>query len=538
MGLIDDALALARRSRALGLNPFRRSMQGQPVDREALLRATLDVYLGRTGMYFEPLPGEANDNEKLGEGRSRPGRLDITRLRGWIDTLSNTYGGAPVRQWFVDGERVDEDDPVIAAVVEAYNLAEIDRVFEDVDAQMNLLGNVVLRPIFDEDVGELVVHQYRAPSVRVLDNRLNPRYPQATVLTATVARDGGRDEVHAEIWMDGQYLRLVEGEVVERASIPALPLVHCFNRLPNNLTGYWSSSIGPALAHVDRVLSNDYIGPLGYTAAMQGFSQAVIYGLDPGQAVTVGPGRVLKMSGDPDRRQGLEYVQPNAPINDLSELVEAMVRMIEQAHGIPAGLLDVDVSSSGAAIVQANAPLAEMRERRGKVFRRIETDLLRKTIGVLAGRDSRVPVGVDPDRYDVSVAYAEAQTAVSVNDRNAREKFLLDIGVLTIGDIAVQEFPDRWDSPQQANEELQGSAVKQLPTAPEVAEEKASEKSQSEPDEGQTVVPGNPYRIEERGNKFVVLKSDTGKLIGTHNTREAAEAQLQALHAADDEDEK
>lgn len=41
----------------------------------------------------------------------------------------------------------------------------------------------------------------------------------------------------------------------------------------------------------------------------------------------------------------------------------------------------------------------------------------------------------------------------------------------------------------------------------------------------------NPWHVEERDGKFVVVKNDTGEVVGTHPTREAAERQVAALYA-------
>lgn len=142
-------------------------------------------------------------------------------------------------------------------------------------------------------------------------------------------------------------------------------------------------------------------------------------------------------------------------------MMKEMVAMIRAAHGIPEGLLDVKTDSSGAAIVQAAAPLAEMREKRGKIFSRIERDLLRATIRVLAGRDKRVPLGIDATQYDVSVHYADAASSLTIDDKIKREQFLLQEGILTPGDIAVREFPDRWDDADAANEEIKGRKEEQ-----------------------------------------------------------------------------
>lgn len=39
-----------------------------------------------------------------------------------------------------------------------------------------------------------------------------------------------------------------------------------------------------------------------------------------------------------------------------------------------------------------------------------------------------------------------------------------------------------------------------------------------------------PYRIEKRGNKWVVVNEDTGKVKGTHDSEEKARAQMRLLY--------
>lgn len=46
----------------------------------------------------------------------------------------------------------------------------------------------------------------------------------------------------------------------------------------------------------------------------------------------------------------------------------------------------------------------------------------------------------------------------------------------------------------------------------------------------------NPYEIEKSGDKFRVVKSSSGKVMGTHDSKEEAVAQLQALEAAENDD--
>jgi len=67
----------------------------------------------------------------------------------------------------------------------------------------------------------------------------------------------------------------------------------------------------------------------------------------------------------------------------------------------------------------------------------------------------------------------------------------------------------------------------------ELAARPAAEKQQG--DYGGTVSdvkkPGNPWRIEKRGDKFVVVQADSGKVMGSHDSKEDAAKQVAALHS-------
>ena len=43
-----------------------------------------------------------------------------------------------------------------------------------------------------------------------------------------------------------------------------------------------------------------------------------------------------------------------------------------------------------------------------------------------------------------------------------------------------------------------------------------------------------PWSVKKKGGKFVVAKNENGKIVGTHDTRQKAEAQVRALYANED----
>ena len=40
-----------------------------------------------------------------------------------------------------------------------------------------------------------------------------------------------------------------------------------------------------------------------------------------------------------------------------------------------------------------------------------------------------------------------------------------------------------------------------------------------------------PYAVHKRGDKYVVVKKDDGKVMGTHESLEKARAQIRAIYA-------
>ena len=71
-----------------------------------------------------------------------------------------------------------------------------------------------------------------------------------------------------------------------------------------------------------------------------------------------------------------------------------------------------------------------------------------------------------------------------------------------------------------------------------IEEEEANEPDDPEPPspedlDGEIVVDGNPWRIERRNGKYVVVKVEDGSVAGTHPDEPSARAQLAALEASD-----
>lgn len=516
--ILDEAFKLARMGRAFP-KTLQRSEQGGFLyydcqNREAWLQAVLDLYDSKWVSFIDPMPGES-----YSEAMQRPGRFNINHLRQFISAWSATYTEDPVRVFYKNGTRLEADDPFVKALQDMYRDGCVNEAMNEVDGLLRLVGNAVLRPLYDEASSELVVHNYASPNVRVVENPRNPARPFATVLLGyTVKRNSegaSRKTEVAEVWTESGYWLLSGGGVTEAVPLDDKPpLVHCFDARPTNETGYFVECPGPDLAQITNILNNDFYGQLGYTTLMQGFGVTQVFGHD-GKELKIGPGRAIAFSGDQTLRQGVEFATSNAPLQDWVAIINAIVDKVQQVYGIPKSMLEVQTDASGAAIVRANAPLSEIRKARQKTFRKIETDFLRAMLRETRGRVDGIQGSINPDDYDVSVRYIEPDLALSTQDRINKDKHMLELGVLTPAQILMRERPDEFDTLEQAEEYLNEQTQTEAPPEAEgVLEE------------------GNPYRIEKDGNEFIVVKISDGKVMGRHPTRDKATAQFRALEAA------
>ena len=470
------ALKLAKLDRKMVATPFSRRNSGkwaffEDQQREGVLHAVHDIYNFAFAMHNDPLPAERKRPE---EYLDRPGRISINHLRRWMEIWAVTYANEPTRVFFKDRERLDNSDPVVAALQELYRDADIDCVLSDVDKDLYLYANEILRPFWDEESNELVIHCHKSFDARVIPNRQNPRNPWATVLLGDemeFGADGAWQKIPcAEIWTAETYRFLRGSEIIEQENLDSPPpLVHCFNSNPNLRTGYWLEALGIPLAALTVRMSEDGYGPLFEAILNQAIGMMQVFGAVQG-GIEVGVKRAMHFP-DPESGARAEYIQSGADLMGFIDGIKYIVDTIRESFGIPQSMLSVEVDASGAAIIQANGPIAEIRKARAKVFRNIERDLLRAILYVVRGRVDGIPATLDPEAYDVSVFYEPPQASASVQDMIAQETHDLDLGITTPAEILMRRRPDMFDDVEEAqkfieeNQERRMEGVKALTEA-------------------------------------------------------------------------
>lgn len=475
--------------------------------REMLLLAVKDVYEACWEEHYDPLPGQDNT-----EARQAPGQMRLQYAAKWTRTLATTYKDEPERVFYYKGERLDEDDPRVEALQKAYRDAMVNERLEVTDYDLRQFGNETWAIYYDEDFGKWSIHRYPSYAVRVVENELTPRCPWATVLVGEQHHrdDSGRASKtkKAQIWVPptrneaGQFINLVDNNITDAGPLVTQrpPLIHFADCPQDNMTRFYVNALGLQLARLNVAVNEDYLNPLGYTTLMQGFAQMVLTGAGKDAKIEIGPGRAIKLNptGDADWQGGVEFAQPNAPLTEIVDVMQSVIAEIRQVHDIPAEELDVQTDSSGAAIVQAKAPLAERRKARFKIFREPENEIMRTFIDV--GRSYGVTGfegfgSHDLEDYEVSVGFGPPEISQNTQDRIAQEKHDLSLGIITEGDILMRRYPDRFDSAEEAQEFIDANKKKRA--VEQAAQMKAAGFEPGQPGDKDDVTPGSQKEPDE-----------------------------------------
>lgn len=523
---LTDAIKIAKSPRPQADNPLaRRSNARMNIEnrneREATLRAVHDAYDANFGKYDDPQPVMRKAPTQYLE---QPGRISVNILKLFIDAISVSYDEPPQRVYYRNGERVEGDDPVVKALNKQHAAADFDRFMGQIDRWLRLFGNTVARPRWDEEAQQLVYLAYPSYCVRVVENALNPRAPRAVALLGYYngVDDSGLPKIEetAEVWTPDTYVELKNGEEVMRADLASpeyryefMPLVHCFDSPPFGGQGrYYVPAMGWPLAQQNQRLNEDYISQYAYATLMQAIGIMVVKGQIEGELI-ISPGRAIHFPNAEDGSM-LSSVAQNASLNDFRECINFIIDLLRETYGIPKSMLNAEVSSSGQAIIQASAPLAEIRKHRQGLFSKIETDLLRATLQELRGRADGFDYNLNPMEWEVSLVYPDPAANMSTNDRVLLDQHLVGMGVLTPAEILMREKPGQFDTVEQAEEWIE-----------------AHQPEKEEEDAGEVEAEGNPYKVVKRGDEFCVVKADGSKTMKCYQSREEAMDYFKALEA-------
>jgi hypothetical protein len=456
--LLSEVERLARLERGFPVTPFFRREFGQWAyremqSRESLLSAVLEIYRGNIGPYIDPFP-----SENLAEARRKVGRIQLPLLMSFVNKWNTLYTEEPVRVFEYDGKRLENTDERAQILSELYRKAHINDLLEQADNMLRLTGVVALRPWYDAGNQELVVHLYSANNIRVIENRNNPKRPLAVALVGSYRKeegDGGATLRQCAEFFTAESMGVLDGDKISNTALETErpPVAFGWEKYPTNKSGFFVDSPGPGLAAIDRLIANDFTSHLGFVTIMQGFGIPVTWGLQKGSTFAVGPDKTIDFDGDPDKKEDLEFKNTGAPLEEISTVIRSIIDWVRECYDIPRSMLDASMTSSGVAQVEANAPLGILRTRRAKQLRPLESDLVKRASDIL--RASGVfSSSLDPAKVGVSVYYPEPQISKSTDKQIAEDTFQLSHGIITRAEIYMREYPDRFDTEEEAEQFL------------------------------------------------------------------------------------
>ncbi len=386
-------------------------------------RFAWDMYCGDQVRYIPRLPGES-----ALEFQRRPHKQFLNLTRVVIDVLSQLYR-RPVERRIDGAERI--------ARIHASN--PMDRLMLGVDRLARLQGVAAVMVTYEHD--EVRYWPWPAHRVIVLPDALRPHVPLAVI--AFAAGDGSL----CHVWDPLRSATVSGGRVIREAEhqYGRVPFAFVHDRLP--VDGFWVEGRGRSLAWANNEF-NAKLSELAHTVAMQGFGVMEIVNPDPAQDIAIGPARAIRFTVSGNEPFGVNFKSPGAPIRELIEDLEFLLRTLLKTQRVPESLLSVQPLSnqSGVSILAQQTPVLEDRIERQDVFRAFEGELLEVTQAVLQAHE-----GPQPDAT-IHLNYPEPELEQSAAERIAADEFRLKHGLVTPWELMLRDNPDRFTDLEEARQ--------------------------------------------------------------------------------------
>lgn len=361
--------------------------------------------------------------------------FQVNAVKKVINKRANLYRLAP-RRMFTNFDQV--------AGEEIYRAGNVDIVLKRLSRLTKLLKTTVLQVGWMNDQLTLSVVTPAVLDVVFSD----PQTPERFVITHRAANE---KEVTYSDWTRRTYTRRdYRGNPIKVDSNPhglnpygLLPFVCLFDSLPDDqffIPG--GDDLIESQEAINVALSN-----LWRAVELQAHGQAWASGIPAGEALSVGPERAITLP----EGGAFGFAAPNAPITDILEAIQFVMRQIAASNDLSADVFDLDRrSESGAAKHVEQIDLREARQDDIALWRRYESQLFEIIKRVV---NTHTP-GTIPEDAKLVVDFAEMQENLTETERlnNARAK--LEMGVWSPVDILRTENPDGYPTREDAIAEL------------------------------------------------------------------------------------
>ena len=400
--------------------------------RRAQARFAWDMYGGDQLRYISRLPGES-----AAEFLRRPHKQFLNITRVVIDVLSQLYR-RPVER------TIDADARLVERIQRAWQRSPLDRLLLGVDRMARLQGVAAVRVSYEH--GEARYWPWPAHRLIVLPDFDRPDTPAAVV--AFAAGDGSL----AHVWSPDRVSTVAGGRILteEEHGLGRVPFAFVHDRLP--VDGFWVEGRGRSVAYANAEF-NAKLSELAHTVAMQGFGVMEIVNPDPSQQIAIGPARAIAFTVSGNEPFGVNFKSPNAPIRDLIEDLEFLLRTLLKTQRIPKSVLSVNVGAnvSGVSVLAQQTPVLEDRVERQQAFRAFEQELLDVTCAVLREHEA---IG---GGAQVQVNYPEPQLEQNATERTNVDDWRLRNGLTTPWEIMRRDDPDAYPTIEAARQAWQAN---------------------------------------------------------------------------------
>lgn len=384
-----------------------------------------EMYCGHQKKYIPRLPGESTS-----EFARRPHKQFLNVTRVIIDILGQLYR-QPVKR------EVDASSALQKRIQRVFSCNPMDRLMLSTDRLARLQGVAAVRVSYQD--GEINFWPWPAHRLDVIPDPQQPDKPIAVI--ALPAGEGSQ----AQVWTADRYAEVANGQIVSEQThdIGRVPFVFLHDRLP--VDGFWVEGRGAAVSYANAEF-NAKLSELAFTVAMQGFGVMEIVNPDPTREIAIGPGRAIRFNVSGNDPFGVNFKSPNAPIRELIEDLEFLLRTLLKTQRIPESVLSVHAGGnvSGASIVAQQTPVLEDRRERQQVFRVFEQALVDTSIAVLAAHEGF------QGKARLNLDFPEPELAQSVSERIEADDWRLKHSMTTPAKIMHRDDPDAFNSPEEA----------------------------------------------------------------------------------------
>ena len=143
---------------------------------------------------------------------------------------------------------------------------------------------------------------------------------------------------------------------------------------------------------------------------------------------------------------GVNFKSPNAPISELIQDLEFLLRTLLKTQRIPDSVLSVNVGAnvSGVSVLAQQSPILEDRVERAMMFQDAEQDLLDCTLAVLREHE-----GLRGEAR-VQIDFPEPMLEQNASERLRVDEWRLRHSLVTPWELMLRDDPDGYENLEAA----------------------------------------------------------------------------------------